>query len=172
MPVTAERPHRIHVLKSVFSSPLYILITIVAAIAYYELFKYLVLISNKDVFFITAPVYLIYALILSAAVLMTTSIYAIAKSLRAKYAGAEGGILSIITSSLTGLVIGCSCYAPILASVMYAIGFGTLAVSDAISFVGDYQNWLLVLFIALNLIFIYYQLGRITRIGGVHKRKR
>jgi hypothetical protein len=49
---------------------------------------------------------------------------------------------------------------------MYAIGFGTLQVSGAISFLGVYQAWFVVLFVAANLIFIYYQLGRITRIGG------
>jgi hypothetical protein len=166
MRVAKAKLHKLEVLKKIFTSPFYILITIAAIVAYYELFQYLILSSNKGLFLVTVPLYLIYALVFSASVLLTTSVYAVHSSIRARYAGAEGGVLSVLSSSLGGLVVGCSCYAPILSSVMYAIGFGTLQVSGAISFLGVYQAWFVVLFVAANLIFIYYQLGRITRIGG------
>lgn len=168
-----KRPARLSraaVLRKIFTSPFYILLTVVAAIAYYWLLKYQILASNKGVFFITVPMYWVYALILSAAALMAVSIYAVSNLLRTKYAGVGGGLFSIITSSIGGLVISCSCYAPVLASVMYAIGFGVLQVGDTIAFLGDNQLWFVLAFIAVNLIFIYYQLGRITRIGGAHRR--
>ncbi len=159
------------VFLDIFSSPFYIAVGIAAIAVYYELFHYMITSSNEGIFLVTVPLYMVYALILTAAVLLTTSIYAVGKSLRIKYAGAEGGILSIFTSSVGGLVVGCSCYAPIFSSVLYAVGFGTLQVSSAISFLGAYQEWFVVLFIAANLIFIYYQLGRIIRIGGLHKSR-
>lgn len=162
---------RLEILKSVFTSPFYILLTIVGVVAYYELFHYLIASSNNGLFFVTVPMYLIYALILSASVLLATSVYAVIKSIKARYAGAEGGVLSLLTSSIGGLVVGCSCYAPIFSSILYAVGFGTIQVSSAISFLGVYQAWFVVIFIAANLTFIYYQLGRIIRIGGVHGRR-
>lgn len=162
---------RLDALKATFTSPFYIFITALAIIAYYELFYYVILTGNKGLFLVTVPIYLVYALVLSASVLLALSIFAVAHSIRAKYAGAEGSLLSIVTASLGDLVVGCSCYAPILSSVMYAVGFGTLAVGDAISFLGDYQTWFVVVFIVANLIFIYYQLGRITRIGKAERRR-
>ena len=170
MPTKAKKPQRLHALEQIFTSPPYIVITIAALVAYYELFTFLIVSSNKGIFFITVPIYLIYALILSASLLMSTSIYALSQSIKAKYAGAEGGVLSVFSSSIGGLVVGCSCYAPIFSSLLYAVGFGTLQVSSAISFLGVYQAWFVVVFIAANLIFIYHQLGRITRIGGSHRR--
>jgi hypothetical protein len=166
-----KRPDRADVLKKVFTSPLYILITIITAIVYYGLFYYLILTGNKGVFLVTVPIYLVYALVVSASVLLALSIFAVAHSIRTKYAGAEGGLLSIVTAAFGDLIVGCSCYAPILSSVMYAIGFGTLQVGDMISFLGVYQAWFVVAFIAVNLIFIYYQLGRIIRIGSAERRR-
>ncbi|MDE1855114.1 MAG: hypothetical protein KGH57_02220 [Candidatus Micrarchaeota archaeon] len=165
-----KRLHKVDVLKKVFASPFYIFLAIAAVVAYYWLFYYLITVSNKGLFFVTVPMYLIYALILSASVLVTLSVYAVSNSLKTKYSGAEGGLLSVATSAFGGFIVGCNCYAPIFSSVLYAIGFGTLQVSSAISFLGAYQLWFVVLLIAANLIFIYYQLGRITRIGGPHRR--
>lgn len=171
MPKARKKLGRAKVFKQIFTSPLYILLTIVALIAYYWLFKFLIVSSNDGFFFITVPIYLIYALIISASLLLSTSVYAVSKSIKAKYAAAEGGALSILTSSVGGLIVGCSCYAPILSSMLYAIGFGTIQVSSAISFLGVYQAWFVVVIVAANLIFIYYQLGRITRIGDAHMRR-
>ncbi|MDE1874196.1 MAG: hypothetical protein KGI04_03710 [Candidatus Micrarchaeota archaeon] len=166
-----KKPRRLDVFKRIFTSPFYILVAIVAIVAYYALFSYLIISSNKGIFLVTAPIYLVYALILSAAVLLATSVYAVSVSIRARYAGAEGSALSIITSSFGGLIIGCNCYAPIFASMLYAIGFGSLQVSSAISFLGVYQVWLVALLVAANLIFIYYQLGRIMRIGSASRSR-
>ncbi len=157
--------NRIEIIKTIFTSPFYLIFALVASVVYYELFRYLILASNKGVFLVTVPIYSIYVLVISSALLIAISIYAVSRSVHAKFAGAEGIALSILTSSFGSLVVGCSCYAPILSSVLYAIGFGTLQVSSAISFLGVYQVWFVVSFIAVNLIFIYYQLGRIIRIG-------
>jgi hypothetical protein len=165
------RMRRAEVLKKIFTSPFYLLVAITAVVAYYALFYYLIVLSNKGLFFVAVPMPLIYALVLSAAVLLTASIYAVSQSLKTRYAGAEGGVLSVATSAFGGFIVGCSCYAPILSSLLYAIGFGSLQVSSALSFLGAYQSWFVILLIAANLVFIYYQLGRITRIGGAHHRR-
>ena len=162
-----KKLQKLEVLKSILTSPFYILLLVAGSVFYYELFRYLIIISNSGIFFVTVPLYLVYALVLSASLLFTTSVYAISKSVHAKYAGVGGSMLSVVSATLGDLVVGCSCYAPILSSVMYAIGFGALQVSSAISFLGDYQASFVVVFVAVNLIFIYYQLGRITRIGGI-----
>lgn len=158
-------------LRKVFTNPFYMLLTMVAFITYYEIFNYVILASNLGIFFVTIPIYMVYALILSGAVLIAISAHSIVSSVRAKYAGMEGGALSIITSSFGSLIVGCSCYAPILSSILYAMGFGVLQVGDTIAFLGDNQLSFVLVFIAANLIFIYYQLGRITRIGGVATRR-
>ncbi len=159
-------------LKSVFSSPLYVGLTALFIVLYYLFFYYLILSSNKGIFLVTAPISLVYLLVVSSAVLLSVSVYAIAKSIHAKYAAAGGSALSIGTSALNGLIVGCNCYAPILASTLYALGFGTLGVSSAISFLGTYQAELLVVFIAVNLAFLYYQLGRLARIGKAGVRQK
>ncbi len=151
--------------------PLYLGLTALFIVLYYLFFYYTIVFSDRGLFLVTAPLYLVYLLVASAAVLLAVSVYAIARSIHAKYAGAEGSALSIATSALNGLIVGCNCYAPILSSALYALGFGTLGVSSAISFLGDYQAELLVAFIAVNLVFLYYQLGRISRISrpGTHR---
>ncbi|MCL5239632.1 MAG: hypothetical protein M1286_04160 [Candidatus Marsarchaeota archaeon] len=170
MPASKKRDTRARAFAQIFASPFYIAVVVAAIAVYYELFHYLIVSSNDGIFLVTVPLYLIYALIFTASLLFATSVFAVGKSVKARYAGAEGGVLSAFTSSIGGLVVGCSCYAPIFSSVLYAIGFGTLQVSSAISFLGAYQSWFVVVFIAANLIFIYYQLGRIIRIGGMPKR--
>ena len=170
MPNQRSKITKSKALKSIFTSPFYIFLTIAGVVAYYALFFYLIVISNEGLFLVTAPIYLVYALILTAAILLTTSIYAVGQSLKTKYAGAEGGILSIVTSAFGGFIVGCNCYAPIFSSLLYAVGFGSLQVSSAISFLGAYQSGFMILLVAVNLIFIYYQLARITRMGGPHRR--
>ena len=167
-----KKPRRLEILSTILTSPIYLALTLLGLLGYSEVFYYLILASNKGVFLVTVPIYLIYALTLSAALLLTTSIYAVSRSIHAKYAGAEGGALSILTSSAGSLVVGCSCYAPIISSALYAIGFGTIQVSGVISFLGVYQLWFVVAFVVLNLLFIYYQLGRITVIGGSPARRK
>lgn len=157
-------------LKAVFGSPLYIGMAVLFTALYYLFFYYLIVFSDKGIFLVTVPIGLVYALVVSASVLLTVSVYAIGRSIHARYAGAEGSALSIATSALNGIIVGCNCYAPILSSALYALGFGTLGVSSAISFLGDFSTELLVVFIVVNLAFLYYQLGRISRISrsGVH----
>lgn len=156
---------RVGVLRAIFTSPVYVALTALFIVLYYAFFYYLILASDRGIFLVTAPIYLVYALVVSASLLLAASVYVISRSIHAKYAGAEGSALSVITSALNGLIVGCNCYAPILSSALYALGFGTLGVSSAISFLGAYQAELLLVFIAMNLAFLYYQLGRMVRIN-------
>lgn len=149
----------------IFTKPLYVITTLIALAVYYGVFYYLILASNKGVFLVTAPIYLIYLLIFSSALLFSVSVYSVEKALRTRYSGIEGGLLSVVTSAFGGLIVGCSCYAPIVSSILYAVGFGTLQVGTALSFLSGYQLELLLVFVALNVVFISYQLGRIIRIG-------
>ncbi|VVB76814.1 Uncharacterised protein [uncultured archaeon] len=165
-----KKQSKIGVLRTVFTSPSYLAVAAASAVFYYFLFFYMIEYSNRGLFLLTVPIYLMYALIATGAVLLTVSAYAITRSIRMAPVGASGSVLSVFTSSFGCMVAGCGCYAPVLSSILYIIGFGSFQVSGAIALMGNYQVEFIALLIIINLAFIYYQTSRITRIGRLSRR--
>jgi len=156
------------VLKKVLSSPRYALAALAAAAAYYLLFLY-VMDYGMGVPFVAVPMYLVFALIASSAVLVSLSAYELARRLLVVTAG-EGGAISVCTASFGCMIAGCGCYAPLVSSLLYTMGLGAIQVSGAIALLGDYQEWLIFLLIIINLGFIYYQSGRMARTAKSSRR--
>jgi hypothetical protein len=159
---------RTAVLKKIFSSPRYVIAALLAAAAYYCLFYY-VMRYGTGIAFSSVPPYFVYALIASSAILVSLSVYELAGLFQVVDAG-ETGAISVCTASFGSVIAGCGCYAPIISSLLYALGLGTIQVSGFIALMGDNQMWLISLLIIINLAFIYYQSGRIARGSKPSKR--
>jgi len=161
-PRSGKSPGRLAAAKEVISSPVCIVVALLSVCAYYLLFFGAIEYGNKGVFILSVPIYLVYALIITASALLAVSAFAVLKSFHVRAATSEGAV-SVIASSCGCLIAGCGCYSPIIASALYAIGFGTIQVSGAISALASYQAWLILLFVLANLVLIYHQLGVIAR---------
>ena len=147
---------RIGVLKRIYTSYLYWLETVVAFVAYYAF--YMVLISRERLIFEAAPMYIIYLLIASSAVLLTIATYSIRRQFNVSKSAAAGG-WSVFASAAGTALISCGCESPIIAPMLYLIGLNALEVSSLISYIASYQTYLLSFLFLLNLLFIYYSLG-------------
>jgi hypothetical protein len=161
-PKARIRAGRLGVAKAVLASPACVLVALLSAAAYYLLFFGAVTYENKGLFIVTVPGYLIGALIATASALLAVSAFELIRSFQVASATSSDAV-SVITSSCGLLIAGCGCYSPIIASALYAVGFGAIQVSGALSVLADYQSWIIVLLVAVNLALIHYQLGRVSR---------
>lgn len=134
----------------------------IGAAAYYYFILYIIRISNSGLVLITAPIYLIYLTVATSAVLLTVSIYSLRLSLKNMASDVSEGAASIVTVFIGSLVSSCACTAPILGTILYGIGFDSLGVSGALSFVGSNQYLLLGIVSLANLFLIYYSLGKLS----------
>jgi hypothetical protein len=159
---TRAKAGRLGVAKAVITSPACVLVALLSALAYYLLFFGVMKYENNSMFLMTVPGYLIGSLIITGSALLAVSAFAVLKSFRAASAASDSAA-SVLASSCGCLLAGCGCYSPIVASVLYAVGFGTLQVSGVISALADYQIGIIVILIVVNLALIYHQLGRIGR---------
>ncbi len=148
----------IGILKRIYTSPYYVLFNVAIAFFYYFLFRFVFSLSGPELL-LNIPGYMIYALAISAAVLLTVSVYSVARAL-SKTNGVSTGVLSAVTAAAGSLFASCGCQAPILGTALYAIGFNAVAVSGVIAAVGTYQYLLFAALIVINLFFIYYTLRR------------
>lgn len=164
-PRSGRGPGRLAAAKEVISSPVCVIVALLSVCAYYLLFFSAVQYGNKGVFILSVPSYLVYSLIITASALLAVSAFALLKSFHVRAATSESAV-SVLASSCGCLIAGCGCYSPIIASALYAIGFGTLQVSGAISVLANYQAWLILLFILANIVLIYHQLGVIAHRHG------
>ncbi len=159
---------RLDVLKGVFTKPAYLAVAAAASLAYYALIYFVVTHSDYGIFLVTVPVYLIYALVISGGLLLSTSIYVLNRRRKIISCGTGGGIFSVIASFVGGVATSCGCTAPILYSALYSLGFGIFQAASVVAFFSGNEVIILSAFIALNVLFIYYQAGKL----GVGKRRR
>ncbi|MEM3661696.1 MAG: hypothetical protein QXG73_02620 [Candidatus Micrarchaeaceae archaeon] len=155
--------------KSIFLSPFYAALTVVFAVGYYLLFIYLMGLSG-NILFVKLPWYLIYALVVTSAVLLTIAVYSIKNSIM-PYVGASTGAWSAVSTSVGSLFASCGCTAPLLAPLLYDIGLNTIAVSSFMSAVSSYQSYIFAALILLNLFFIYYSISSASRKCVINRGK-
>jgi hypothetical protein len=149
-------------LTGILTSPIFLVFLIVVAVIYYFFIKYIITISSQGLFLITVPTYLLYFLSASSALLLTTSAYSIHLSYKYRIMGIEDGAASAVTTFIGGLVTSCGCSAPILSVILYGVGVNVIGVSSAITFLAVNQDWLLGIVIILNLLLMYYSLGKVS----------
>ncbi|MDE1761700.1 MAG: hypothetical protein KGH59_02040 [Candidatus Micrarchaeota archaeon] len=148
--------------KALFGSRSAILTTLVLAVIYYIVIEYIVKLGfGTGQAFVTVPQILIYTLAISAAALLTISLHSIRLSVSKARNEAEG-ILSIATALIGGVVAGCNCEVPIVASLLYLLAFNATTVSSVISFLANYQLEIFVLLIIVNVAVSAYHLSRLS----------
>ncbi len=145
-----------------YSKPIAIILTVLFVFLYYFLFyNILEYSSGTGVILVTTPIYLIYALVVTSAILLYISVYTIRLSVFNIVNNIPSGV-SVVTAVAGGVIASCECQIPLLSVVLYSLGFNSLSVSNVLSFVGAYQTVIITLLFLLNLIFIYYSLGRLS----------
>ena len=154
------RSGRLNVLFAILSHPLYFALTALSSYAFFYLFHYLVTLSNYGIFLYFLPIYLIYALMITSGILFSISTFAIVHAIASRRAEAAGEIISILMPSLSGLVATCACTFPLLASVLIFLGINTFEAAGIISLINSNQTLLITAMLAINLIAIYYYLGK------------
>jgi hypothetical protein len=156
------RPGRLGMLKVIMTKPQYIAFAVLMGIVYYALFYYIITNSSYGVFFTTAPRYLIYAMAVASAVLMSISIYSLMQSRPFRRRGLSGSTFSVASTFVGSLASSCGCSTPILSSILYTIGAGALGVSSIVVSITRYQIPILAGLIFLNIILSYYYLGKLS----------
>jgi hypothetical protein len=160
----SARRRRLASIRAVFSRPEHIGIAVIGAVIYYLLFYFLITQSDHGVFLLTIPAYMIYLLVITSGILLSISIFSIRSLRRSKIKnGAPASFLSVAMPAASGVIAGCSCEVPILGSILYPLGLNVFAVSGIISAIAVYGPALIAVFIAANLLSIYYLSGRIAR---------
>lgn len=134
---------------------------------YYLSFRYLISSSNGGLVLIAVPIYLVYALISTASILFTLSVYSLISSFpRTGRNGAPPGIFSAFSVFVGGVSAGCACQAPILYGMLYFLGLNSLEASGLVTSFADHENAIMEAMIAVNLILIVLFYGRIQKANG------
>jgi len=135
----------------VYSQPIYWIVGGTSVAAYYALFYSIIVYSNLGVFFVTVPITSLVLLISTSSVLMSLGVaYArLGRHVgRVGYTGAAGSA----TVVAGGVAASCSCVAPLVAPLLYLIGFNALEVSGFLTLVQSLQLALFSAFTGLNLL--------------------
>lgn len=164
-----KRISRLDVFLIIFKNPVYILSTIISSAIFYYIFYILIAISNKGIFILLIPAYLIYLLMILSGILFSISLYSLLKSLLTKAARFEGEIASILLPSIGGLISSCGCSFSIFASLLGFLGVNAFESIGIVSTISTYQLWLIVALVVINVAMIYFYLGKLTRFFSKRK---
>lgn len=157
--------------KIIFGSKLVVTATALIAIIYYFVIEYFISLNAPGGHvFVTTPAILLYLLALSASILLVVSVYSMRFSFSRIESEAEG-IASFVTTVLGGIIAGCNCAVPIIASAMYLLTLNALTVSGVLVFIGDHQIELFLLLIAFNILLSYHHLSKLSSVCSIKKGK-
>ncbi|HVA82564.1 MAG TPA: hypothetical protein VNF06_00160 [Candidatus Aquilonibacter sp.] len=157
------------IFKAIFRSRLIIALTAIVAIAYYFLIQYVIALNAPGGYvFITTPAIMFYLLAISASLLLVISAYSIKLSLLTMESEVEGAA-SIISAFLGGIIAGCNCSVPIIASILYLFALNAATVSTVIAFIGNYQLEIFALLVLFNIAVSYHHLERLSATCTIKK---
>jgi hypothetical protein len=153
-------------LATIYRSPKYVVLTIAAAASYYYLFNYFVSLNNHGIIIYSEPVYLVYSLAITAALLLTITVYSLSLRMRNRVqSSSSAGLLASISTVVGGCVTGCACQAPILYYLLYFFGMNAFEASGIVSTILAYDFYINVGLIVLNLLVAYRMLSKVSRVG-------
>ncbi|MCL4411642.1 hypothetical protein M1329_01790 [Candidatus Marsarchaeota archaeon] len=147
-------------LRKVYS-PKYVALNVAAFAVYYLAATSIAKFSSGVVIFAPYSNVLFYAVLATASVLLTLSVYSIQNTRRnaAKYSASLSGTFTAIGG---GLFLGCGCQAPILFSV-FSLFVGSANALGADVFISDYELPLLLALLFINAAIISYYLYKLSR---------
>ncbi|MCW6160137.1 MAG: hypothetical protein LVQ95_03565 [Candidatus Micrarchaeales archaeon] len=150
-------------------TPKYVLLNIAAAFFYYFVLTYLISAQQYGAVIITIPLYLFYALAITASVAFTIAVYSLLNT-RNNRAHVSASMAGTVTTLVGGVFAGCGCTAPILFSLT-AIGFTTTQVFALNSFISSNIMLLFLSMIAINLFVVIYYLNKLSNPACRIKKK-
>ena len=140
-----------------FVSPVPIFVFLLGLAVYYYIFTY---IEAASFFMLTASIWLIYALIISSALLLTVGIYSIRKLFARAKVNAGAVPMSAVTAVL-GSMMSCGCSYSLFGPLVGALGISSAEVASINGFELLYGNYIVALFAVANLAFLTYAIRRI-----------
>jgi len=158
----------IRYLKEIYR-PKYILLNIVAAIAYYLLISYILSVQQQGIPITSVSVYLIYVLAITSSVSLTIGIYSIWNTAR-NIAKASATAIGTLTAIAGSIFAGCGCQAAILFSILtVSLGIGEARLINTAA--TENAGYIFLALIIINLFVIVYYLNKLSKPKCRIKRK-
>ena len=156
-----QKRGRLNAARTIFLRPRFAVFALASGILYYALFRFVASIGSHGILLITLPEYAVAAASAASAVLLTIAVYITYNAGRqeVKKGAVGGGVLSAASTFVGGMVAGCGCSAPLLGTLLYAVGVNVLGVSSAIDYIGKYQVLIVGIVILIDVLLSYYYLG-------------
>ncbi|MGC9099240.1 MAG: hypothetical protein ACP5HW_01685 [Candidatus Micrarchaeia archaeon] len=148
---------RLETFKAIFREKIYLAELFIGFFAYLFIFI-LIVHTNKFIIINSESRILIGTLIVTSSFILTLATYIIRNS--AKPSGYAGSIYSLLVSIFGSFFASCGCQAPLLMTILYTIGLNAIEATWFMSIIVSYNNYILLAFIAINLLLIYYYLGK------------
>lgn len=134
----------------------YLAIFVATLLVYDLFFHYMITTSDYGIFLVTVPLYLIYLLIVSAALLVTLGVYSASMiRYRSTKRGVSSGFYGTFSVLVGGISAGCACQAPILYGVLYFVGLNSLEASSFVTIFSSHEKSILEILILLNILLIF-----------------
>jgi hypothetical protein len=144
-------------LKSVYKGK-YILLNAAAAAVYYTIIEKMISLQGFGVAIATAPIYMIYAVVLTSSMLLTIGVYLIFnRRAGASYGGTASGSATALAGGIFG---GCGCHSAILYPVL-AIAVGGTNAAFVDTLIGIHATAVFAALSLLNIGLMAYYLNAI-----------
>ncbi|MDE1823433.1 MAG: hypothetical protein KGI00_00430 [Candidatus Micrarchaeota archaeon] len=156
----------------IFKKPEYIIAAAIGMLLNYAVFAYLILYSNKGVFMVVAPLYLLYPVMATGGVMIAIAAYSIRVNAIRAASKASEGFLGVALPAIVSMIASCVCSYPIFATILIVLGVNILTVSNIVHLVSVNQAQIIVAVLAVNLILIYYYLGVVARGCSITPRRK
>jgi len=142
----------------------YSIVSLIVAVVYFLLFRFLITSSNYGIVLITLPTFLVILLIMTASILLTVNVYVLRQAFsRSRVTtGVSRGVFSFLSILVGGLSAGCACQAPILFGILYFLGLNSIEASSLVVAFAEYQTWITISIIILNTFLIFLSVLRIA----------
>ncbi|MDE1851550.1 MAG: hypothetical protein KGH69_02580 [Candidatus Micrarchaeota archaeon] len=162
---------RAQMLLTIFGRPAYIIAAAIGFLINYAVLAYLILYSNKGVFLILAPVYLLYPVLMTGGMMLAIAAYSFRVNTIRAASKASEGFLGVVLPALVSMIASCACSYPIFATLLIALGVNILTVSNVVHVVSVNQSLIIALVLAANLFLIHYYLGVVARGCSIQTRR-
>jgi hypothetical protein len=140
--------------------PKYIMLNIAILVMYYLIFNALLSLQEGPIPILSMSPYTVYALLVTASITLTMSVYSI-RNTRRNYASITASGASITTTVVGSIVSGCGCSAPLVFTLFSIFGTSSEAVPVYTFFV-NYSTQLFLAMTVINVLVTFYYLKRFS----------
>ncbi len=149
-------------LKNIYlRHPRYIALNAAAAVAYYLLFTFLIRYQNYGIFLLSVPWYLVYAMIFTASMLLTISVYSV-RNTRRNRAEFTASTASAATLVIAGVLGGCGCSESLVFGLA-ALGISSSSLFSADAILVSVSVQISAALLAVNVLILLYYLNKLSK---------